>query len=308
MGVLYVEGNYTLGEVSFELSVVKECEQDIWEESILPKFKAEYEKVEAERLEQERIKQEREAELKRQQEELERKQREIEAKEAALKAAQEEQERKEREAHDRRMAEAKAKEEAKWKTHADQLLALGLKIEFFNNHLYYNGYDCSISHLDITGYSDEKWNEMIGKITPHIAAMKALEEEKRLSEIEQQKEIERKRAIGRSRFEALELLGYTLKSPEVLADAIDEQWEQLHEEVRVEYDLNQKKKWEAEQEEKRKQEEIKKQQEMDQAKDKDKWEEIMSKVNEIVVYDMRSSQYRKKAMILREKLQEIKSL
>src|SRR5688572_5126404 len=63
MGALYSDGCFKLGEISFELSVVKESEPDIWEESILPKFKEEYEKVEAERIEQERIKQEREAEM-----------------------------------------------------------------------------------------------------------------------------------------------------------------------------------------------------------------------------------------------------
>jgi len=309
MGALYSNGSFCLGEVVFELDVVKESDPEIWEEVILPKFKAEYEKVEAERIEQDRIKQEQEAEMKRQQEELERKQREIEQREAALKAAQEEQERKEREEHDRRMAEAKAKEEAKWKVRADQLQALGLKIEFFNNHLYYNGYDCSISHLDITGYSDEKWNEMIEKITAHIASMKALEEQKRLAEIEEQKEKERKKAIGESRLEVLMKIdsagNFTVAE---LGDMDNEGWNAMlgvKEEV---YNKKQKEKWEAEQEEKRKQDQLLEQQRMDQAKDKEKWAEILKRINEIEVYEMRSQQYRKKAAILREKLDEIKSL
>lgn len=310
MNVLYSEGHYTLGEVSFEMSLIKECDPDIWENDIKPKFEAEYKIVQAAILEQERIKQEKEAEFQRQQEEFERKQRELEAKEAALKAAQEEQERKEREEHDRKIAAAKAEEEAKWKVRADQLQALGLKIEFFNNHLYYNGYDCSISHLDITGYSDEKWNEMIEKITPHIAGMKALEEQKRQAEIEAQKEAERKKILGKSRFDMISQYVDVKDIPDLreLAEMPEDDFTDWQTCAKADFEKKQREKWEKEQEEKRQKEEAERLAKLEAAKDKEKWDEMVKQVNAIELYDMRSSQYRTKAQKFRQKLDELKAI
>jgi len=307
MGALYSDGSFTIGEVSFELSVVKESEQDIWEESILPKFKEEYEKVEAERIEQERVKQEREAEMKRQQEELERKQKELADQEAKLKRAQEEQERKQKEEDDRKIAEAKAAEKAMISVRVGQLQSIGLRPEMSSDQMYYTGYDCAVHHLDITGYSDEKWGTMIDEMKEHVSKKKEEAEQKRLSEIEEQKEAARRNELRKARLSIIKQYDYTWTHGDI-ADPAEEAWDALIERVKAEYDKQQRDKWEKEQDEKRKLEELKKQQEMEQAKDKEKWEEIMRKVDEIQVYEMRSSQYRKKAMILREKLEEIKAL
>jgi colicin import membrane protein len=306
MGALYSDGSFKLGEISFELSVVKESESDIWEESILPKFKEEYEKVEAERIEQERIKKEQEEELKRKKEEIDRQTRELQDREAALKKAEEERLAKEKEDQERKRKEAVAAQEAKDKARIDQLYALGLNYDVSDK--YFKGYDCYVHTLDIQGYSDEKWSEMINKITPYIAEQKAEAEQKRLAEIEAQKEAARKKAIGASRSDSLKAFNYIHTGINALADYSEEEWLQLHESVKKQYDEDQKLKWEKEQEEKRKQEELIRLQKLDAAKDKEKWEEMMQKINEVVVYEMRSSQYRKKAMILREKLEEIKAL
>lgn len=310
MGALYSDGSFHLGEVSFELSVVKESEPDIWEESILPKFKEEYEKVEAERIEQEMVKQEREAEIKRQQDELERKQKELAQKEAALKEAQEEQERKEKEEASKKAAEAKAAREAKEKSRCDQLTAIGLRVGMEDGHLYFKGYDSWVSHLDITCHSDEKWDEMITGLTAHVAKKKEEEEQKRLAEIEAQKEAERKMVLGQSRLKALKELGRVPVDATAisLSDLSEEEYDTLYANEKREYEAAKRKMWEVEQEEKRKQEELKKQLELEQAKDKEKWESIMIQIQQVIVYEMRSSQYRKKAMILREKLEEIKAL
>jgi hypothetical protein len=249
MGVLYSDGHYTLGEVSFEMSLIKECDPDIWENDIKPKFEAEHKIVQAELLERERIKEEREAELKRQQEELERKQQELAEKEAALKAAQEEQERKEREEENRKFAEADAARKAKQNARMDQMYALGLKFDFSDNH--FKGYGCFVPTLDIQFDDDEKWNDKVEKMTAHIAEKKAEEEQKQLAEIEAQKETERKRTLGFSRFQALKAFDYTEKSTEVLAEITEEAWLRLHEEVQVGYNVKQREKWEKEQEEKR---------------------------------------------------------
>lgn len=307
MGVLYSEGAYALGEVSFELSVIKETEPDIWEESILPKFKEEYEKVEAERIEQDRIKLEREIEMKRQQDELERKQKELAQKEAALKAAQEEQARKQNEEEDEKLAEIMAAQKAKINIRIGQLQSLGLRPEMSDQHMYYTGYDCAVSTLDITGYSDAKWGEMIESMSVHVAKKKEEAEQKRLDEIEEQKEATRRDELRKSRLLTLKRYERAWIHGDIV-DPSDELWDKFIVDVKTDYEKAQKEKWEKEQEEKRQQDEVVRLQKLDSAKDKEKWDEILRKVNEIEVYDMRSQQYRKKAMILREKLEEIKSL
>jgi hypothetical protein len=316
MGVLYSDGNFSLGQVSFEMSLIKECDTDIWESDILPKFKDEYQKVEAERIETERIKQEREAEFKRQQEELERKQKELEEKETALKAAQEEQERKQREEEEKKAAEAQAKEKARNKARMDQLTSLGLKVGFEGDHMYFKGYDCWVSHLDITGHNDEEWDKMIEDITPFIANKKEEEEQKRIAEIEAQKEAERKKILGKTRFQGFVQLGYDHgKTADELSELSDDEYIKLSETAVKEWENKQREKIEKEQEEKkmledikRQQEEQKRQEELAQAGDKDKWNDIIRQIDAMEIHEMRSGQYRKKAAILREKLEEIKAL
>jgi hypothetical protein len=295
--------------VSFELSVVKECEQDIWEESILPKFKVEHDKIQAERLEQERIRLEKETEFKRQQEEFERKQKELAEKEAALKAAQEEQEKKRQEEITRKAAEERERIEKLWRNRLAQLNPVG-----WNGQEAFARYDESVivaTYDQLITISDDEFTAILEQHQANVKKDADEKEQKRLAEIEAQKEAERIRTLGKSRIDILKNYG-VYEETKLREDAAgkmpEDEWEIIRSGWQDVYEKKQKEKWETEQEEKRKQEEIKKQQEMDQAKDKDKWEEIMRKVNEIEVYDMRSSQYRKKAMILREKLQEIKAL
>jgi hypothetical protein len=308
MGALYSDGSFYLGEVSFELSVVKESEPDIWEESILPKFKEEYVKVEAERIEQERAKQEREAEMKRHQEELERKQKELSEKEAELKRAQDEHERKQKEEEEKKVAEIMEAQKAKINARIGQLMSLGLRPDMQGGHMYYTGCDCAVSHLDITGYDDDKWIKMIDDMKLHVAKKKEEAEQKRLAEIEEQKEKERVRGLREFRISALLQYEVSYKGETPLGTMTDDEWFLLINKSKDEYEKRQKEKWEKEQEEKRKLEELKKQQELAISGDKVKWAEMMKQFNDITLYTMISSQYKKKMGILREKLEEIKAL
>lgn len=70
MGAVYTDGNFVLGSASFEAVLVKGASQDIWDEAIVPKFKAEYERIEAVKVEEERIKAEKEAAIRAEQEKL----------------------------------------------------------------------------------------------------------------------------------------------------------------------------------------------------------------------------------------------
>lgn len=307
MSVLYSDGMFTLGDVSFELSLIKECDKEIWEADILPKYEEAYKIIQAEALEQERIKQEREAELKRQQEELEQKQKELAEKEAALKAAQDEQERKQREEEEKKAAEAKAARDAKQKARIDQLSALGLKYDYNDNH--FKGYGCFVPHLDIQCDNDEVWAGKVEKMTAHVAKVKEEEEQKRLAEIEAQKEAERIKTLGTSRMEVLrQYNAETDLTVEKAGKMDDVAWEIIRSGWQDVYEKQQREKWEKEQEEKRKLEEQKKAEELLQATEKEKWANIISQVNAIEIHDFKSGQYRKRATELRRLLDQIKAL
>lgn len=307
MGVLYSEGAYTLGEVSFELSVVKETEPDIWEESILPKFRDEYSKVEAERIEQDRIKLEREAELKRQQDELEQKQLELAQREHALKLAQEEQARKQREELLRIEKEAIAKKIENRNARRAELSSFGMVPNFLSGDYTYQ--DVIISGRYIENAEDNEWNETVELSRLDVQNKKAEAEQERLAEIETQKEAERVRGVKNNRIQLLAEYGWVWTAELGDLGVLPQQeWESALNEAKSDFETKQKEKWEKEQADKRAQDEVIRLQKLDAAKDKEKWEEMMQKVNEVVVYEMRSSQYRKKAMILREKLEEIKAL
>lgn len=268
MGVLYSDGNFTLNEVSFEMSLIKECEVDVWDEAILPKYKAAYAIVEAERAEQERLKSEREAEIKRQQEELESNRRKLEEREQAIKKAEDEQSRKEQEENARKAAEAKAIYDAQVKARINQLVALGLIFDFSDDH--YKGYKCFVPMLDIKCHDEDQWSKLIEEVTPHIAAQKEEAEKKRQEKIEEDKCIAAEEATKKER--------ERIEKERISA------------------------------EEKRREEELLQAEQLAQSSDKDKWNDILDQINKVGIHEMRSGQYRKKIAMLREKLEEINEL
>lgn len=133
MGATYQNGSFVLGEASFEAELIKGSSDDVWEEAVIPKFKAEYEKIEAVRVAEEKKRQEEESafraaqEKMRQEQEAFRQQQEEfnRQKEAAAQAEREKQATEQRE-RDRIAREAefeamkiKAAEEAEAKRIAD---------------------------------------------------------------------------------------------------------------------------------------------------------------------------------------------
>lgn len=110
MGAVYADGSFNLGATSFEASLIKGSPEDTWEETVLPKFQAEYEKIEAVRIAEEKKKQEAEAELKRQQDELAKQQAELKAQQEEMQRQKDEAEKIEKEKqHQLELAEQKRK-------------------------------------------------------------------------------------------------------------------------------------------------------------------------------------------------------
>lgn len=356
MGALYSEGNFILGDVSFELSAIKESEDDVWNETIYPAFENEYNKIQAEEIEKARLQQEREAELKRQQEELELERKRLKDESDRLQAEKERQE-----------AEAREKKAAQLKSRRDQLAVLGFTYNGINGYGYY---EYLILHCDVEEHGAADWDGLIDEAKKYVAEREKEEAEEKRKEQERQElqnkryselrpyeqygykaemntlwcltedqyaailvekkqaynlaeegkakeiaekaakaererieedqrksEMKKKQELIEARHSALKQYGATISNPEILGEITEDVWVKTITEKKDEYE-----------EVIRKQEEERKAEELAQASDKEKWASILKNLQEIEIYGFRSGQYRKKAAILREKLEEIKAL
>jgi hypothetical protein len=268
MGVLYADGNFSLGATSYEMTLVKECDQDIWEDTILPKFKAEFELIDAERRRREEEKLAQEAELKRQQEEVERKRQELQEREEALKQDEEQKLKQETEKRSLEAADERARIEKLWRGRLEQLRPIG-----FNGQEAYAKYDESIivaTYQELISWSDEEFDAVKVSHQEKVAEYERVMEEKRQAEIEEKSRIAAEKAAKEER-------------------------------ERIE-------KAQAAAELKRQQEEQQEIEKMAAAKDKEKWADIISQLNVLTIHDMKSSQYKNRVKSLQAKLEEIKSL
>jgi len=175
MGATYADGSFVLGSASFEAALIKGSPEDVWEETVLPKFQAEYEKIELVRIEEEKKKQEAEAELKRQQEELQRQQAELKAQQEEMQRQRDEAARIENEKrHQEQLAEQKRVSELQSKR-------LSLLLPFNPS-----GSDVDMATLWIL--EEDKFNEILESkkksFEKQQLEQQRLAEEKRLADIE----------------------------------------------------------------------------------------------------------------------------
>ena len=196
MGAAYSEGSFTLGAYSIEANMIKESSADTWNDSILPKFDAEYQKIEADRIELQKKKDIEEAELNRKQAELAEQQRLFNEKQAAFQKQQDEQQRVERE-----------------KKHAEELEAERVRVDAQNKRLQqlipFNPYNKGIAVNDLWKLSEEDFITTLNdtkakhqveqadnqrKIEEQAALKERqlIEEENRLAEIKHQQEEQKK--------------------------------------------------------------------------------------------------------------------
>ena len=105
MGAVYHNGSFVLGEASFEADLVKGMDSEIWENDVVPKFQAEYEKIEAVRVAEEKAKAEREEAMRAEQEKLRKEQEEFRLKQEEFSRQQAESARIEREKAQAELAE-----------------------------------------------------------------------------------------------------------------------------------------------------------------------------------------------------------
>ena len=90
MEARYEENSFILGAVSYEIDNIKEADEEIWNDTILPKYQREFAKVESERAEQEKQKKEAEEKLRAEQEQLRIQQEELNRQREEMRLQQEE--------------------------------------------------------------------------------------------------------------------------------------------------------------------------------------------------------------------------
>lgn len=268
MGAEFNGTAFVLGDIEYSASLIRETDTDIYEGTILPKYREIFDKNEVIRLESERIKQEQEAEMQRQRDELARQQQELADQQRKLRDQQDEADRIQKEKDEEAAKIAREAREAEQRNRLDQLFALGLKADFGDNH--YKGYDCFVPFLDIQCHSKEQWDELIAEITPHIEKKKADAAQKEADRIETEKQAAIDKALA------------------------DQKERQRLEEKRKEDD--------------RIAEEQRKALELEKAGDAAQWANFIGQIKTLTFPTAKSGQYRKMIAITREKLEEIQAL
>lgn len=178
MGALYSDGNFVLGDISFDMSLIKESENDIWEETIMPKFKEEYEKLNEASIQAAEAKRLQDEEFKRQQEELEQKQKELAEKEAELK----------REA-DRQAEETKRKKTELFEFRSQQLKNIGFCVEGVEWYVFH---EFKIPMESVWNWEDNAWGLQLSSAKQYVEKVREeAEEEKRKEQV--RKDLQNKR-------------------------------------------------------------------------------------------------------------------
>lgn len=275
MGARYEVGSFVLGEASFEADLVKGMDEEIWNNDVVPKFQAEYEKIEAIRITAEKEKAEREEafrqeqeKMRKEQEEMTKQREEIRVQQEQLQKQQAEQEKAKREAEHQEELRKRETEEKLWRGRLSEL-----------NEIIWNGqeavdkfYDTKVvvTYEQLIQLSDKDWFKIRDEHNAFSKERLAMQEEEKRKEQEDKLRIATEQAASKER--------------ERIAE------EQRQTEI------------------KKKQDEERKQAELEAAGDKTKWEEFIREVKELPTFDMRSGQYRKKMQIAKEKLEEILAL
>lgn len=285
LGAVYMEGMFVLEDVSFEASAIRECDDQIFEEDIKPKFQAIFDRKEAERKQKE-LEQEQERErlaaeqrkLAEQREELARQQRELE-----------------RQQKEQRDKEQAAKQE-KIKTRCLQLDALGMRFSFnFDAYIFE---DLQIEKDgEVSLLNDDEWESLVEKTAADIEDRKKANSEKEQQRLAEEQKKRHIQSIGTARVNFLKTIGSTGYSIDELGAMEEKEWDAFFADKKQQVELQQ-----------RQMEELKEKQRVELMKDKEKWGEIVKHLNATPLHEMRSSQYRKKMSEVRDFLENINDL
>lgn len=224
MEARYEGSSFVLGDVSYDVNNIKEADEEIWNDTILPKFQREFAKVEAAKAEEVRLRKEAEEKLRAEQEELRKQQEEMQRQQAELQRQKEEADRKENERKQQEQSAEQAKRDAVINDRIGQLVNLGLNYSpQFNAYI---GYGCNVDVLtELKLWNDTEWNDAISKIAPMVEEVKKKQEQERIAEIHR---LEREKIEQEQKEAEYKRLQEEQRKAEELAQASDkEKWSAL---------------------------------------------------------------------------------
>lgn len=175
LGAVYQDGNFILNHISYEAVLIKDADNDIWEATILPKYKAEYEKNEALRVAEEKKREEESEILKKEREELDRQQRELKEAQDALRLQQEQAQNVIRQEEERRVTEERKRRNDLQMTRLNLLLPV-------------NPYGADVDMATLWTLEEDKFNEILKIKTEEFEVKKKRDEEDKLERIEKEKQ------------------------------------------------------------------------------------------------------------------------
>lgn len=193
-GAVYSNGNFELKHISYEAELIKNADEEMWNEVILPKYKKVYDEIETERVAEETKRKEESDRLKAEQEKFAEEQRKFKEQQDLFRQQQEQLQRQKDEQERQMRVEKERADELILKKRReridkryDQLFALGMRLN--GQYECYMYEDVNVDNkTEICLFNDAEWDELIKKITPAIEERKKAAEEKRLAKIEEEKQ------------------------------------------------------------------------------------------------------------------------
>lgn len=273
-GAEYRNGSYELGELSYEVELIKQADSEMWEGVILPKYQRVYEQKESARVAEETKRRE---ETERQEKER----KELEEKQAAFRKEQEDFERQKRELQEQKDKQEREIREAEQKRQHEELqkrisIRNGRVSELKNlgcrydeqDGLYMYGSFAAVSVAELEALSPDEWSALLSDVKAKIENIKADEEKRKQDKIEEDIRIAKEVAAQQER-------------------------ERIEEEQRQ---IQLKKQQEAE----------RLQKELDAASDKTKYQDVINYLSACPIHEMKSSLYKSKMNTIRDFIADLK--
>lgn len=346
MGAVNANGCMNINDLSIENNNIREADDDVYNETILPLFKMHYENNEKERVAKE--------------EEQKKKQQEFEQKQEQMKKQQEEFDKKQREFEQQQEQFKKQQEELKQqkiKNRCLQLEAIGLVFSFKEDAYIFE--DVNVDNkTEVCLLEDAAWEELLQKIKPEIEQRKkdaATREERKTKRaaqlsglgmtftgshyvfsdisipatdltgmedntwneliattspmIDDRKLKAAKLELGNTRMETLKTIGLVKdETIESLSELSRDEFLTLAEKYKNEVAEEKQKQWQQQQDDLKKKEEQQKEEDAAKATDKEKWSAFISQVSGIPIPEFKSSSYKSKLAAAMDILNQLKSL
>jgi len=192
LGATYDNGSFVLNHISYEVELLKQADNDMWEDTILPKYRKEFEAVEAQRVHEENKRKEEMELARKQREEFElqrvefKKQQELFAQQQQeLKKQMDDAEREKRLVQERAEAEAKQKRQQVIDGRIIELRGLGMTFNHVYNYFTFENINVDIAS-EVSVFTDTEWNALIEKITPDIEERRKVADQRKVEAQEKQ--------------------------------------------------------------------------------------------------------------------------